>query len=91
MPGTGRVMRTGALEYAFREPAPSNHGGIQSILWNSLPMKNRKCLARYPTLNGKQMEKTLQSFDKLTAQQREECVRALAKFTGMSARNAQSF
>ena len=32
-----------------------------------------------------QMEKTLQAFDKLPPNQREECVHAFAKFAGMSA------
>lgn len=46
------------------------------------------------TLSGaerKQMEKTLQAFDRLPPNQREECVRAFAKFASMSAAEKQEF
>lgn len=39
----------------------------------------------------KQMEKTLQAFDKLPPDQRTECVRAFAKFASMSAPEKQEF
>ena len=38
-----------------------------------------------------QMEKTLQAFDKLPRNQRDECIRAFAKFTGMSASEKREF
>jgi hypothetical protein len=37
------------------------------------------------------MEKALQSFDKLSPQQRDECVRAFAKFAGMNAAERAEF
>jgi Protein of unknown function (DUF3106) len=38
-----------------------------------------------------QMEKTLQAFDKLPPNQRDECIHAFAKFAGMSAPEKQEF
>jgi len=38
-----------------------------------------------------QMEKTLQAFDKLPRNQRDECIRAFARFTGMSASEKREF
>ncbi len=38
-----------------------------------------------------QMEKTLQAFDKLPPDQRDECIRAFAKFAGMSASEKREF
>lgn len=38
-----------------------------------------------------QMQRTLQAFDKLPPNQRDECIRAFAKFTGMSASEKQEF
>lgn len=38
-----------------------------------------------------QMEKTLQAFDKLPRNQRDECIRAFAKFTGMNASEKREF
>jgi hypothetical protein len=39
----------------------------------------------------RQMDKTLQSFDKLPPDQRDECIHAFAKFAGMSASEKQEF
>jgi hypothetical protein len=48
------------------------------------PEEKSQCLATLSDAERAQMEKTLQSFEKLPAQQRSICVRNYARFAGMS-------
>jgi hypothetical protein len=48
------------------------------------PMEKQKALGTLSETEREQMEKTLQSFDKLPPAQRVECIRAYSKFAGMT-------
>jgi predicted Fe-S protein YdhL (DUF1289 family) len=55
------------------------------------PVEKQKVLGTLSDVERQQMEKTLQSFDKLPPGQREECVRAFAKFSGLSTADRAEF
>jgi hypothetical protein len=55
------------------------------------PVEKQKVLGTLSDVERQQMEKTLQSFDRLSPQQRDECVRAFAKFAGMNAAERAEF
>ena len=55
------------------------------------PHEKQKVLGTLSDVERQQMEKALQSFDKLSPQQRDECVRAFAKFTGMNSTERAEF
>jgi hypothetical protein len=55
------------------------------------PSEKQKVLGTLSDVERQQMEKTLQAFDKLPPGQREECVRAFAKFAGLSTAERAEF
>jgi hypothetical protein len=55
------------------------------------PDEKQKTLNTLSDAERAQMEKTLQSFEKLPSAQRAECVNAFAKFAGMDARQQSEF
>jgi len=55
------------------------------------PHEKQKVLGTLSDVERQQMEKTLQTFGKLPPEQRDECVRAFAKFAGMSAPERAEF
>jgi predicted Fe-S protein YdhL (DUF1289 family) len=55
------------------------------------PDEKQAALDTLSDVERKQMEKTLQAFNQLPPSQREECVRAFAKFASMSASEKQEF
>jgi len=55
------------------------------------PDEKQKTLKTLSDAERAQMEKTLQSFDKLPLPQRRECIRAFAKFADMSAQDRAEF
>jgi hypothetical protein len=55
------------------------------------PPEKQKVLGMLSDVERQQMEKTLQAFDKLPPGQREECVRAFAKFAGLSTEERAEF
>lgn len=55
------------------------------------PVEKQKVLGTLSDAEREQMEKTLRAFEKLPAGQREECVRAFAKFAGLSTADRAEF
>ena len=55
------------------------------------PAEKRETLGTLSPLERRQMEKTLQTFDQLTPQQRRECVRAFTNFAGMNLHDRAEF
>lgn len=60
-------------------------------IFDLTPAEQSKCLASLSEAERAQMEKTLQSFQNLTPQQRVACIRNYARFTGMSASERADF
>ena len=55
------------------------------------PEEKQTALSTLSDAERQQMEKTLHTFDKLPPDQRDECIRAFAKFASMSAAEKQEF
>ena len=66
-------------------PAPS------AAFFDLSPMERQKALGELTGIERQQMEKTLQTFDKLPMRQRVQCIRAFGLFSSMSAEERAEF
>ena len=86
-PGDGAQARWNALSETQRGQIRAEFNQFFELT----PHEKQKVLGTLSNIERQQMEKTLQAFDKLPPEQREECVRAFAKFAGMSAPERAEF
>lgn len=77
--------------YAMTEDERKKISAGVNQFFELTPDEKQAALNTLSDAERKQMEKTLQTFDKLPPNQRDECVRAFAKFAGMSASEKQEF
>ena len=86
-PGNAEQARWNALSETQRGQITAGFNQFFELT----PREKQKVLGTLSDAERQQMEKTLQSFDKLPPEQRQECVRAFAKFAGMTASERAEF
>ena len=86
-PGNAEQARWNALSETQRGQITAGFNQFFELT----PREKQKVLGTLSDVERQQMEKTLQSFGKLPPEQREECVRAFAKFAGMTASERAEF
>jgi hypothetical protein len=87
VPPDSEAARWNAMTKDQREKAAA---GVNQF-FELTPDEKQAALNTLSDAERKQMGKTLQAFDQMPPNQRDECIRAFAKFAGMSASEKQEF
>ncbi|MDE3067670.1 MAG: DUF3106 domain-containing protein [Verrucomicrobiota bacterium] len=86
-PSDEDIARWNALSAAQR----CRIAGRVNLFFELTPQEKQETLGQLSAPEREQMEKTLQAFDHMPPEQRQECVRAFTKFAGMSAVEKEEF